>query len=225
MNDLLSKLDKEKFTTNLFNEISKLPFGSLPKVELELLVLHSIIEAQGGYEKLNEFGSELQRSLKLSQTKFKNKILEAQLRYDNQENKVEDYLRKNLLKNDLSELQFDQNENLVLYIANPLLLDLLKVYFDSNEIINDSSFNKSILSIERKGLLRILTKILDRKELENIEKEFKKLNKSKDGSFSLIGNVNIESIFSAEISLDPFKSAKDLILKARNIMSFKNKIQ
>jgi hypothetical protein len=220
MNNLTNNLNEKKFVGNLFNELSKLPFGSLPKIELELVILHSIIEAHGGYDKLNEFGPELQRSLKLSQIKFKNKILEAQLRFDNQENKVKDYLRKTLIKDDLSELKFDQNDNLILYIANPLLLDMLKAFFDANEIINDSSFNKSILSIERKGLLRILIKILDKYQIEILEKEFEKQVKVKGTSFSLIGNVNIESIFSAEFSLDPFKSAKELILKVRNILPF-----
>lgn len=72
MENLFSKLNKEKFTTNLFIEISKLPFGSLPKVELELVILHSIIEAYGGYNQLNKNSLFIQRELMLSQTKFKN---------------------------------------------------------------------------------------------------------------------------------------------------------
>jgi hypothetical protein len=54
MIDLIENIDNRKFVQKLFLELSKLPFGSLPKIELELVILHSIIEANGGYEKLNE---------------------------------------------------------------------------------------------------------------------------------------------------------------------------
>ena len=51
MIDLIENIDNRKFVQKLFLELSKLPFGSLPKIELELVILHSIIEANGGYEK------------------------------------------------------------------------------------------------------------------------------------------------------------------------------
>lgn len=219
MKDLLSKLDVKEFANNLFNELSKLPFGSLPKAELELVILHSIIEAHGGYDKLNEFDIELQRSLKLSQTKFKNKILEAQLRYDNRENMAKNFLRKIFIQDDFSKLKFDRHDNLILYISNPLTLDSLKAFFDSKEIINDTSFNKSILTIEKEGLLRILTKILDVKELKCFEKELFKDSKLYEGSFGSINNLTIESLFNVEFSLDPLKSVKEILSFVRKTLS------
>jgi hypothetical protein len=220
MKEIIQKLDKEKFINNLFDELNKLPFGSLPKAELELVILHSIIEAQGGYDKLSTFDIELQRSLKLSQTKFKNKILEAQLRYDNSVNMAQNFLRKKIIQDDFSALKFDRHDNLILYISNPLILDSLKTFFDSKEIINDTSFNRCLLTVEKDGLLRILTKILNDNELECFINELLKDSKPYADSSSLINNLSFESLFSVEISLDPLKSAKEMLSFVRKILSF-----
>lgn len=217
MKDLVEKLDKEEFVKRLFLELSKLPFGSLPKVELELVILHSIIEAQGGYEKLNEITPTLQRSLKISQIKFKNKVLEAQLRFDNKEFHAAEYLRKILVETDITELSFDDNY-LNIYISNPLWLDIIKTFLDANEILNDTTFNKNVLKIQVRGLLKILMKILDEKQLKAIESELKKNEKLKNNSFSLIGNINIESIFSANI--DPLQTVGKFLGLIRSTFNF-----
>ena len=217
MKDLISNLDNEEFVKSLFIELSKLPFGSLPKAELELVILHSIIEAQGGYKKLNEITPALQRSLKLSQTKFKNKVLEAQLRFD--ETKIEPklFLKEVIFQRDFSELIIDE-KHLTIYISNPLSLDVIKTFFDSNEILNDSSFNKNILKIQTRGLLRILTKVLDEKQLSTIESELRKNKELSNNSFSLIRNVNIESIFSANI--DPLQTVGKFLSFIRSTFNF-----
>lgn len=208
MNYLIKKLDEKEFVKNLFHEISKLPFGSLPKTELELIILHSIIQSNGGYENLNNNSFALQRALKLSQTKFKNKILEAQLRFDKTNIKVEDYLKNRILETSVDELIIEE-KYLVLYISNPLLLDNIKTYFDSKQIINDTSFNKNIVKIENKGLLKILIDILDIKQLKKIEDKFKEEQDLKNINFSLVNKLRIESIFS--VSIDPLESVGKFI--------------
>ena len=208
MNYLIKKLDEKEFVKNLFHEISRLPFGSLPKTELELIILHSIIQSNGGYENLNNNSFALQRALKLSQTKFKNKILEAQLRFDKTNIKVEDYLKNRILETSVDELIIEE-KYLVLYISNPLLLDNIKTYFDSKQIINDTSFNKNIVKIENKGLLKILIDILDIKQLKKIEDKFKEEQDLKNINCSLVNKLRIESIFS--VSIDPLESVGKFI--------------
>lgn len=205
---LFKKIDKVKFADCILHELSKLPFGSIPKTELELAILHSIIESNGGYEDLNTNSLVLQRELKLSQTKFKNKVLEAQLRFDKTNIKVEDYFKYRILKTSVDELIIEE-KYLVLYISNPLLLDNIKTYFDSKQIINDTSFNKNIVKIENKGLLKILIDILDDKQLKKIEDKFKEEQNLKNINFSLINKLRIESIFS--VSIDPLESVGKFI--------------
>ena len=216
MENLKNIINKEKFLNNFFHELSKLPFGSLPKTELELIILHSIIESQGGYDNLNKISGNLQRDLKISQTKFKNKVLEAQLRFDTNFIDVEDYLRKTIFENDISNLIFD-DKFLMLYISNPLLLNNIKTYFDSKQIINDTSFNKNLVKIEKRGLLKILINVLEKKELEKLEKKIREDEKLKNTNFSLVNNLYIDSIFSA--SLDPFESIGKFIEFIRKPLS------
>ena len=208
MNNLIKTIDEKEFVKNLFHEISKLPFGSLPKTELELAILHSIIESNGGYENIFKNSLVLQRALKLSQTKFKNKVLESQLRFDKTKIKVEDYLKNSILETSVDELIIEE-KYLVLYISNPLLLDNIKTYFDSKQIINDTSFNKGIVKIENKGLLKILIDILDDKQLKKIEDKFKEEQNLKNINFSLVNKLRIESIFS--VSIDPLESVGKFI--------------
>lgn len=214
MENLAKNLDFEKFTKNLFKELSKMPFGCIPKTELELIIFHSIIDSKGGYGSLNSQGPFIQKELKLSQNKFKNKVLEAQLRFDNDRIDVKKYFQKIFFKNKISELVTDDNY-LTLTVSNPLLLNDIKVFFDSNEIINDYSFNKSILKIDKKGLLKILNNIIDEVQLKQIEKKFVEDLNLKEFKFSLINNLNFNTSF--EASLDPFKSVSKLIDFIRNI--------
>jgi hypothetical protein len=218
MNNLFENLNNEKFIKNLFFELSKLPFGSLPKTELELVILHSIIEAHGGYEKLNEISPQLQRSLRLSQTKFKNKVLEAQLRFDQTEIEPKQFIKEIILKKDFSEIIFHE-KYLIIYISNPLHLDIIKTFFDSSEILNDTSFNKNVLKIHTKGLLKILTKVLDENQLKILECELRKNTELNKKTFSLIENINIESIFSANI--DPFQTIDKFISYVRSCLAIK----
>ncbi len=206
MKTLVEKINKVKFAENILEELSKLPFGSLPKSELELILLHSIIESNGGYDNINRI--EFQSALKLTQTKFKNKILEAQLRFDKTNIKVEEYLKKNIIEKDIDELIIE-DKYLILYISNPLLLDNLKTYLDFKQIINDTSFNKNILKIENKGLLKILVDLLEKKQLKKIEEKFKEDKSLKNLNFSLVNKLHIDSIFS--VSVDPLESMKTFI--------------
>lgn len=206
MKILIEKINKVKFAENILGELSKLPFGSLPKSELDLIILHSIIESNGGYENINRI--EFQNALKLSQTKFKNKVLEAQLRFDKTNIKVEDYLKKNIIEIDVEKLIIE-DKYLILYISNPLLLDNLKTYLDSKHIINDTSFNKNIVKIENKGLLKILVDLLEKKQLKKIEDKFKEDKNLENLNFSLVNKLHIDSIFS--VSVDPLESVKTFI--------------
>ena len=208
MLEIIKKIDKVKFAESILYQLSKLPFGSIPKAELELAILHSIIESNGGYQDLYTNSIVLQRELKLSQTKFKNKVLEAQLRFDKTNIKVEDYLKNRILETSVDELIIEE-KYLVLYISNPLLLDNIKTYFDSKQIINDTSFNKNIIKIENKGLLKILIDILDDKQLKKIEDKFKEEQNLKNINFSLVNKLRIESIFS--VSIDPLESVGKFI--------------
>lgn len=182
-----------------------------------MVVFNSIIQSYGGYEEINKYSQFIQSCLKMSHTKFKSKVLQAQLRFDNQEFNALEIFKKIILENNFSDFIFDENY-LSVYINNPLKADYLKTFIHTQNILNDATFNNSILKIHSKGILQILPKIFEEDELKDIQKEIINEFKLKNNaSFSLIGNLNIDSLFKAEFSLDPLKSVKDLIETIRKV--------
>lgn len=220
MNLFYSLTNHKEFTLRIFNELRKLPFGSLPKTELELLILDAIIRSiepkeKDPYSKIEKHFNLLKAELKLSQTQLKNKLLAVQLRYDIKSDKdVEVFILESIKNGNY----LVENNFIVLSIFNPLLNDQAKSYFETRGILSDTSFNKSILKISLNGLIHFL-KSLDRiseskkNELEQIlnqahkdgliqitTQEIKKSNIEKFESFTVIGD-NIITIIE---KLTPF---------------------
>lgn len=155
--DLTKKItDHVAFTNAIFNELQKLPFGSLPKTELELVILDAIIrslEPNDPYSNIEKHFNNLKQFFKLSQTQLKNKILAAQLRFDSKSDRdVEKFVLNTIAKKQYSI----EGDYIVFSIFNPLLNDQTKSYFETRQIITDTSFNKSIVKINLNGLIKFL---------------------------------------------------------------------
>lgn len=159
----------------VFGEIQKLPFGSLPKVELELVILDSLvrsIEPIDSYSNIQRHFNELKSALKLSQTQLRNKLLAAQLRFDPITDKdVENFILSSIIKSEYSV----EGTYIILTVFNPLLNDHAKSYFDAREIISGTSFNKTILKINLHGFVQFLFQLhsLSSRQKEEIEKTLK----------------------------------------------------
>lgn len=218
MESLFEKLNTEKFVKNIITELKKLPFGNLPKSELELIIFHSIIESLGGYDNINQNSLFIQRELKISQATFQKKVLDSQLRYDKNIKSPKEILIDYLFKKDISDLVF-KDEYLILYVSNPLNKDTLKSFLNSNEIINDSSFNNNILKLHSKDIIKLITLITDNEtQIKEFEREIqKKVDLKENVTFSLINNLDIEKLFSLEFSLFPFKSVKQIVEIIRKV--------
>jgi hypothetical protein len=173
----------KEFSLRIFTELRKLPFGSLPKVELELLILDALIRSidpleTDPYSQLEKHFNLLKAELKLSQTQLKNKLLAVQLRYDIKSDKDVEFFILESIKNGNYLVE---NNLIVLSIFNPLLNDQAKSYFETKGIVSDTSFNKSILKISLNGFIQFL-KSLDRiSELKKDELELILNQAQKDG--------------------------------------------
>jgi hypothetical protein len=151
----------QTFSERILSEIQNKPFGSLPKVELELVILDALIKAldpTDSYSNLEKHFNFLQRELRLTQTQLKNKILAAQLRFDS---KSEKDVEKYILNSILSGKYTVEGGYIVISIFNPLLNDLAKSYIETRGIISDASFNKSILKISLSGFVSFLFQVSD----------------------------------------------------------------
>ena len=167
--DLTKKItNHEAFAAAIFNELQKLPFGSLPKTELELVILDAIIRSiqpDDPYSNIEKHFNNLKQFLKLSQTQLKNKILAAQLRFDLKTDRdVEQFIFNTLVK----KQYVIEGDYIVFSIFNPLLNDQTKSYFETRQIITDTSFNKSIVKINLNGLVKFL---LNSYEINEVQKQ------------------------------------------------------
>ncbi|HBW87023.1 MAG TPA: hypothetical protein DEF82_09885 [Crocinitomicaceae bacterium] len=205
----------QTFSERIISEIQKMPFGSLPKVELELVILDALIkslEPSDSYSRIQTHFNFLQRELKLTQTQLKNKILAAQLRFDKKsdldvENFILDYIA--------NKKHSIEGSYIVINIFNPLLNDLTKSYFEIRGVISDTSFNKSIVKIHLIGFIKFLVKsnrLTDssRKELIEI------LNHAKDQ-----GIINISQNLHKKSILENFES---ITVSSSNIISIVEKL-
>lgn len=141
------------------------------------------------------------------------------MRFDTSRIEPIGFFKDLILHKDFSDLIFEDNY-LIIYESNLFKTDILKTYLDSIQVLNDASFNNSIIKIHSKGLLKILPKIIAEIDLlKKIETQITDACKLKvNNSFSLVHSVNLESIFSADISLDPLKSAKNLLNTIRGVI-------
>jgi hypothetical protein len=149
-------INHQLFSDRILTEIQKTSFGSLPKLELESVILDALIRAlepRDSYSNIEKHFTFLQRELKLSQTQLKNRILSAQLRFDS---KSEVDIENNILNCIQNKKYSIDGQYIVLNIFNPLLNDLTKSYFETKGIISDTSFNRSIVKIHLKGFIIFL---------------------------------------------------------------------
>ena len=205
----------QTFSERILSEIQKMPFGSLPKIELELVILDALIrslEPVDSYSNIEKHFSFLQKNLKLTQTQLKNKILAAQLRFDNKsEIDVENYILASIV----NEKYSIENNYIVITIFNPLINDLAKSYFETRGIILDTSFNKNLLKINLKGFIQFVFK-LDRLT-----------DSSKKELIEILNNAKVEGIlnFSKDI---PKKSILERIesitISSSNIITIVEKL-
>jgi hypothetical protein len=207
--------DHQKFAESIFGEIQKLPFGSLPKKELELVILHSLIisledKNKNPYEKVNSHFFDLMIGLKLSQTQLRNKILDAQLRFDScEEIDVENNILQSIIEGKCSI----EDKYIVFSIFNPLLFELTKSYFERRNIISDTSFGKTIFKINLKGFIFFISQLnnitLQKKvELNDILNEAQKE-----------GLINISSKETNKSTLDNIESITSIGNNLINIIS------
>jgi len=211
--------DHQKFAESIFGEIQKLPFGSLPKKELELVILHSLIisledKNKNPYEKVNSHFFDLMIGLKLSQTQLRNKILDAQLRFDScEEIDVENNILQSIIEGKCSI----EDKYIVFSIFNPLLFELTKSYFERRNIIYDTSFGKTIFKINLKGFISFISQLRRITDIQKREVQLIIEIALTDGKAELKSEINTP--FSLQ-KLDSITSIGcNLIEIAKNIVS------
>ena len=143
MKQLLQTLEKDnlvKILTDIFTSYTTPAFGTLPKSEIDLVLLDAIIKS--GYISSEPNGYELVSKLKITNTKAKKLIYERELRkYDltQLDNKAKEVLSNPIIQKEGNLFLFE--------IDNPLLIDHVKNRLKILGHLSDGSFSSSIIKL------------------------------------------------------------------------------
>ena len=200
------KIEKaEQFCSSFLDHYLATGFGSLQKRDIDLLVLHLILE-DGQYEMPRDIFKAC-RGLKLTETKMRNLYQDVQIKYQQYDEKT---AKKKFIELIITQ-SFERkgkSEKITFIVRDPMLRQYFEEWVANEKGFTDSSFNKDLVTIHRNTLLAILESLATKKEFDEIEgqlpKELKRL-----GKFNSIGSFLGELV--AEIMKPDGKDGGSLI--------------
>jgi len=150
-----------KFSQNFIAEYLSRGFGVLPKREVDIVILHYLIE-DGVFEK-DEGGEldyyEMSTKLKISETKVRNLIKDVQLRYESfTEETFKLRLYQLIYK---TRFSFDKNQDYIIIfsIANPMLKQTFEHWVAKVNGFTDSSFSSKIVKLSNDVFADVLVRL------------------------------------------------------------------
>jgi hypothetical protein len=145
----LSKKQLETILLKIFSSYTNPVFGTLPKTEIDLLMMEAMIEC--GYINNEPDTYEIISKLKVTNTKAKKLIYERELRkYDLEQ------LDKKIIEI-LSNPIIQKDGNLYLFeVDNPLLIDHIKSKLKILGHLSDGSFSSSIIKLSSTAMKELV---------------------------------------------------------------------
>ena len=166
MKQLLQTLEKDnlvKILTDIFTSYTTPAFGTLPKSEIDLVLLDAIIKS--GYISSEPNGYELVSKLKITNTKAKKLIYERELRkYDltQLDNKAKEVLSNPIIQKEGNLFLFE--------IDNPLLIDHLKNRLKILGHLSDGSFSSSIIKLSSNAMRELVVYYI-KDDIKDVERK------------------------------------------------------
>lgn len=147
-------------------------FGRMQKRDIDILVMHLLIT-----DKRYQFPRDIfkaARELGLTNTKIQNLYQEVQLRYQQLSEQEAKNAFVELIRKDAFELN---GSRLVFVVRDPMLAQWFQEWVASVDGFTDSSFNRNVISIDRKVLLNVLDQIAV-EEIPEFDDELTRFNKA-----------------------------------------------
>ena len=167
------------FKEEFLNNYLQFGLGSMPKSDIDALVMHLIdkygtnhLTAQAIYS-----NQQVSQNLKTPVSKIKTLRYNAALKFGG---KVEDEARARLLIA-LSNATLDsEGKNICMIIEDSLAKNWLQGQLKNNQLIFDHSFNTEIIKVSSEGLFKVLKSFFDIQEIENFEEKYNKAKNYED---------------------------------------------
>lgn len=168
-----------KFADEFLANYLRFGLGSMPKSDIDALVMHLIdVHGFGGAGPTSSLSNQaVSERLKTPVVKIKRLRYDAALKFGGS---VEDQAKGRLLAA-LSKASLDlENEKICLVIEDSLAKNWLQGQLKNNRQIFDHSFNTEIIKVAAEGLFNALALAFDQAELDKFKVGYQKIKKKSD---------------------------------------------
>jgi len=162
------------FVDTLLSRYLENGFGTLTKREIDILMMHLILEHSNLHQKSNHYLSIL---FKISETKISTLRYEAKLKHiEDQESHIKEEFFKLLEK-----AQFEvEKKKIIFSIEDKYLKSSIQAKLKELGSFADSSFNTELVKISEDAFIALLASFYTDKERKKFEEKIKKIIKKED---------------------------------------------
>ena len=187
--------DSNSFCEQFFAKFLENGFGALPKRELEIYLLHLLLE-DGQFK--NEKGlidfHEMSLALKMTETKVRNLVYEIELKYQ----KPIDFSNALINLVEKQSYEVDLSRNAIKFaIQSPLLKQAFEYEVRKLGGVSDGSFAKHLITIKAETFAKLLNRLygdqVDSKILDRIAVQLKENETPKAGLFRLFAEEFVKT--------------------------------
>ncbi len=171
----------KNFVDKLLDRYLEHGFGTLTKKEIDILILHLLIEHSDLHETSNH---ELSILLKIPESRVKNLRYEAKLKHIKDQ---ENYVKEKFLKL-LQKAKFEVDKKRIIFsVEDTYLKSAIQSKLKQFGSFADNSFNAELVKISEDSFIELLESFYTKKERQDFEKNAKKILKKDDA-------INFKSI-------------------------------
>jgi len=167
------------FEKEFLKNYLKLGLGSMPKSDIDALVMH-LLDTYGENESgplANYSNQTVSERLKTPVNKIKKLRYDAALKFGG---RIEDQAMGRLLAALGKATLEPDGEKICLIIEDSLAKNWLQGQLKNNQIIFDHSFNTEIVKVSTSGLFEVLNSIFDKTELDKFRVGYEKIKDEED---------------------------------------------
>lgn len=184
----------------LLNQYLNPAFGALPKHEVELLLLNSLVQL--GAISAEPQVYELVASLRVTRAKARGLLYSHELRQSSAadlDQKVKNLLKRPLLQKDA--------ELFVLEVENPLVADHLRAKLQSLGYLSDGSFSPSLIKLSLEAICALIESLLTPEEVRQVQATLIAAG-APDGSFKGVLKATLKKL-AGKIAADTGEALMD----------------
>lgn len=150
-----SVTDPAAFTEELVGKLKANGFGTVPKRDLEIFVLHLLFKY--GYYSMSENTFEIAKDLRITDQKLRNYIKDMQMRYDQYSEEEAKVRFSRLFSENFVETRKDGK--LVFQVSDALLKQYLTSWTKQVKGFSDTSFNTDLVVVSKEVLADVVSSL------------------------------------------------------------------